>query len=65
MKSAEPRGRMKQNTFPVPVDSTLSRELLVFGAGIAGICAAIAAARNGCDVMLLEVRCYAGNERCC
>ena len=32
----------------------LKTDVLVIGAGLAGICAAIAAAREGCDVILLE-----------
>ena len=32
----------------------IQTDILVIGAGIAGVCAAIMAARNGCSVVLLE-----------
>jgi hypothetical protein len=35
-------------------DNRLNSDVLVIGAGLAGICAAIAAAREGCSVILLE-----------
>ncbi|MCL2833156.1 MAG: FAD-dependent oxidoreductase [Treponema sp.] len=35
-------------------ETTLKTDVLVIGAGLAGICAAIAAAREGCSVILLE-----------
>ncbi|MFH1086105.1 MAG: FAD-dependent oxidoreductase [Chloroflexota bacterium] len=39
---------------PEPVE-TLSAQVLVIGAGVAGVCAAIQAARLGADVLLLEM----------
>lgn len=36
------------------IEDELGCEVLVIGGGIAGICAAIAAARNGCDTALIE-----------
>ncbi|UCH33543.1 MAG: FAD-dependent oxidoreductase, partial [Armatimonadota bacterium] len=37
-----------------PVEETLGCEVLVIGAGLAGICAAVEAGRLGCDVILVE-----------
>jgi hypothetical protein len=37
-----------------PVDEEVSTEVLVIGSGMAGICAAIQAARLGCDVTIVE-----------
>lgn len=36
------------------IPDKFSTDVLVIGAGLAGVCAAISAARNGCDVVLLE-----------
>lgn len=36
------------------IPDKFSTDILVIGAGLAGVCAAISAARNGCDVVLLE-----------
>ncbi|NOY82366.1 MAG: FAD-dependent oxidoreductase [Kiritimatiellaeota bacterium] len=40
-------------SFPIDVEETV--DLLVVGGGIAGVCAAIAAARNGCETALVEM----------
>jgi hypothetical protein len=40
--------------YSYPIDEVLSTEVLVIGSGVAGICAAIQAARLGCDVTLVE-----------
>jgi hypothetical protein len=39
----------------LPIDAEVSCDLLVVGGGMAAICAAIAAARNGCDTCLVEM----------
>jgi 2-polyprenyl-6-methoxyphenol hydroxylase-like FAD-dependent oxidoreductase len=39
----------------LPVDEVLTFDVVVVGGGLAAICAAIAAARNGCEVALLEM----------
>jgi hypothetical protein len=39
----------------LPVDEVLSFDVVVVGGGMAAICAAIAAARNGCETALLEM----------
>lgn len=36
-------------------EETISADVLVIGAGVAGVCAAIQAARLGCDVVLIEM----------
>ena len=36
-------------------DERLEADVLVIGAGVAGVCAAIQAARLGCDVLLIEM----------
>ena len=36
------------------IPDKISTDILVIGAGLAGVCAAITAARNGCSVVLLE-----------
>jgi len=36
------------------IPNKITTDILVIGAGLAGVCAAINAARNGCDVVLLE-----------
>ncbi len=36
------------------IPDKISTDILVIGAGLAGVCAAISAARNGCSVVLLE-----------
>jgi hypothetical protein len=38
-----------------PIDAEIECDLLVVGGGLAAICAAIAAARNGCDTCLVEM----------
>lgn len=39
----------------LPVDDVLTFDVVVVGGGMAAICAAIAAARNGCETALLEM----------
>ena len=45
---------MSSETITYHIDETLETDVLVLGSGLAGVCAAIQAARLGCDVMLLE-----------
>ena len=40
-------------------------DVLVAGGGIAGIAAALAAARNGADVLLIEKQCMVGGSGTC
>ncbi len=46
---------MSSERWGLPVDEVVSTDLLVVGGGLAGICAAIAAARNGCETALIEM----------
>jgi hypothetical protein len=46
----------------LPIDAEVQCDVLVVGGGMAAICAAIAAARNGCDTCLVEMdQCLGGN----
>ncbi|MDX9979923.1 MAG: FAD-dependent oxidoreductase [Lentisphaeria bacterium] len=42
-------------SIPFPIDAEIDCDLLVVGGGVAAVCAAIAAARNGCDTCLVEM----------
>lgn len=46
---------MTTPTVPFPIDCEIECDVLVVGGGMAAICAAIAAARNGCDTCLVEM----------
>jgi len=45
---------MSNETFEYRIDEVLETEVFVIGSGVAGCCAAIEAARMGCDVILIE-----------
>ena len=47
---------MPRDSAPDPVDYDSSYDVLVIGGGVAGVCAAIAAARHGCSVALVQDR---------
>ncbi|MBI5831125.1 MAG: FAD-dependent oxidoreductase [Armatimonadetes bacterium] len=54
-----PRGKTRISR---PIDAHVPCDLLVLGGGMAGVCAALAAARNGLDVALCEMEsCLGGN----
>jgi len=46
---------MTPDVFELPVDSVVEVDVVVVGGGMAAVCAAIAAARNGCNVALIEM----------
>ena len=51
------------DTLAPRIDSEETVDVLVVGGGVAAICAAIAAARNGCDTALVEMdMCLGGNS---
>ena len=54
--------RRKHGTLPVAPSDTVSFDLVIAGGGIAGICAAVSAARNGCRVALVNDRPVAGGN---
>lgn len=61
MKQAR-RDTTNMVTHSFPIDTTLDVDVLVVGSGMAGICAAIAAARNDCHTAILEMdECLGGN----
>ena len=46
-----------------PIDEELTFDVVVVGGGVAAVCAAVAAARNGCETALLEMdSCLGGNS---
>jgi len=52
-----------ENSFPgIHFDEELEADVLVIGAGVAGICAAIQAARLGCQVILVEMDAVLGGN---
>ncbi len=50
------------DTIDTPTDIEETVDLLVIGGGVAGVCAAIAAARNGCETALVEMDQYLGGN---
>ena len=54
---ASPYGTMKtEKNSPVITQVSLQADLIVCGGGLAGVCAAVSAARHGADVILLQDR---------